>query len=251
MLIIFFTFRRAFKRQCTEDGSWLEGACEPVTCDPPPPIFHGSYHCTDGFRFDSVCKLNCSDAASNSAFAATGGSAHTGAGSNVIRCRKDGNWTGSGGKYALICNTFIGFVSLFLSRSHTHTGEECELTCREGNNDVVILPSNMTVENVLVEHWRNPHKVKSIVCTMGLKWYPHPEFLHCIKGCEPFMGDNYCDSINNRAFCNYDGGDCCQSTVKTKKVIPFPMSCDIRDECSCRDLNAIENRKDAHVHSLG
>ncbi|MEQ2297303.1 hypothetical protein AMECASPLE_033431 [Ameca splendens] len=58
----------------------------------------------------------------------------------------------------------------------------------------------------------------SIVCTMGLKWYPPPELLHCIKGCEPFMGDNYCDPVNNRAFCNYDGGDCCQSTVKTKKV---------------------------------
>lgn len=25
---------------------------------------------------------------------------------------------------------------------------------------------------------------QSIVCTMGLKWYPHPELLHCIKGCE-------------------------------------------------------------------
>ena len=35
---------------------------------------------------------------------------------------------------------------------------------------------------------------------------------------QPFKGDNYCDAINNRAFCNYDGGDCCQSTVKTKKV---------------------------------
>lgn len=35
---------------------------------------------------------------------------------------------------------------------------------------------------------------------------------------QPFMGDNYCDAVNNRAFCNYDGGDCCQSTVKTKKV---------------------------------
>lgn len=44
--------------------------------------------------------------------------------------------------------------------THMHTGEECELTCRESNNDVVILPSNMTVESVLKEHWRNPHKVK-------------------------------------------------------------------------------------------
>lgn len=38
------------------------------------------------------------------------------------------------------------------------------------------------------------------------------------------MGDNYCDFINNRAFCNYDGGDCCASTVKTKKVgLPAPF----------------------------
>lgn len=35
---------------------------------------------------------------------------------------------------------------------------------------------------------------------------------------QPFMRDNYCDAVNNRAFCSYDGGDCCQSTVKTKKV---------------------------------
>lgn len=26
--------------------------------------------------------------------------------------------------------------------------------------------------------------LQSIICTMGLKWYPHPELLHCIKGCE-------------------------------------------------------------------
>lgn len=70
--------RRAFKRQCTEDGSWLEGACEPVTCEPPPAIFHGSYRCTDGFRFDSVCRLNCTDPAGNTASAAAaGGSTHT------------------------------------------------------------------------------------------------------------------------------------------------------------------------------
>uniref|UniRef100_A0A3Q3CDN4 Pappalysin-1 n=1 Tax=Haplochromis burtoni TaxID=8153 RepID=A0A3Q3CDN4_HAPBU len=237
--------RRAFKRQCTEDGTWLEGSCEPVTCDPPPPIFHGSYNCTNGFRFDSTCTLNCSDPAGN-----------TGKGSNEIRCRKDGNWTGSfrlcphsQGQCSLPQNLHYS-LQYSCKRGHG-IGEECELTCREGNNDVVILPHNMTIGKVMKEHWRNPPKLKSIICTMGLKWYPHPEFLHCIKGCEPFMGDNYCDSVNNRAFCNYDGGDCCQSTVKTKKVIPFPMSCDLRDECSCRDPNAVENRKDEHVHYLG
>ncbi|CAB1318528.1 unnamed protein product [Coregonus sp. 'balchen'] len=296
--------RRAFKRQCTEDGSWLEGACEPVTCDPPPAIFHGMYQCTDGFRFDSTCWINCP------------GANHTGPSTNVIRCRKDGNWTGS----FKLCPQSKGQCSLpqnlnpsiRVSCKKGHgIGEECELMCRDSNNDVVILPSNMTADSVLKEHWRNPPKVKNIVCTMGLKWFPHPEVLHCIKGCEPFMGDNYCDSVNNRAFCNYDGGDCCHSTVKTKKakpsqlnfppffsvlsswswdfnrapgphsppaaapfpatlgeprsgpdvaagsatlevkVIPFPMSCDIREDCACRDPKAPEKRKDEHVHSLG
>lgn len=48
----------------------------------------------------------------------------------------------------------------FFYVQHVHIGEECELTCRESNNEVVILPSNMTVDSVLREHWRNPHKVK-------------------------------------------------------------------------------------------
>ncbi len=41
------------------------------------------------------------------------------------------------------------------------------------------------------------------------------------------------------------------TSFSLNQVIPFPMSCDIWDECSCRDPNAIENRKDEHVHSLG
>uniref|UniRef100_A0AAY4ATE2 Pappalysin-1 n=1 Tax=Denticeps clupeoides TaxID=299321 RepID=A0AAY4ATE2_9TELE len=226
--------RRAFKRQCTEDGSWLEGGCEPVTCESPPPVFHGMYQCTDGFRFDSTCWINCN------------GANHTGLTTNMIRCRKDGNWTGS----FHICPQLKGQCSLpqnlhpnirVYCRKGYGIGEECELTCRDNNNNVVILPSNITADSVLKHHWMNPPKVKNIVCTMGLKWYPHPEVLHCIKGCEPFMGDNYCDAINNRAFCNYDGGDCCYSTVKTKKVIPFPMSCDTRKDCACRDPKALEN----------
>ncbi|XP_074067840.1 pappalysin-1 isoform X2 [Macrotis lagotis] len=53
--------KRAFKIQCTQDGSWLEGACVPVTCDPPPPKFHGLYQCTNGFQFNSECKIKCEE----------------------------------------------------------------------------------------------------------------------------------------------------------------------------------------------
>lgn len=49
-------------------------------------------------------------------------------------------------------------------------GEECELTCRENSNEVVILPSNMTVDGVLKEHWRNPHKVK---VSLRVRLRPH------------------------------------------------------------------------------
>ena len=35
---------------------------------------------------------------------------------------------------------------------------------------------------------------------------------------QPFQGDGWCDTINNRAYCNYDGGDCCPSTLSSKKV---------------------------------
>ncbi|TRZ01172.1 hypothetical protein DNTS_014511, partial [Danionella cerebrum] len=213
--------RRAFKRQCTEDGRWLPGGCQPVTCPAPPDVFYGMYQCTDGFRFDSTCWINCEP------------SNHTqqppppckqGIGSNVIRCRKDGNWTGS----FRLCPELKGQCSLpqnlhpsirISCRKGYGIGEECELSCRDSNNDVIILPRNMTASSIMRHHWMNPTKAKHIVCTMGLKWFPHPDALRCIKGCEPFMGDNYCDAINNRAYCNYDGGDCCHSTVKTKKQL--------------------------------
>ncbi|XP_041955675.1 pregnancy-associated plasma protein A, pappalysin 1b [Alosa sapidissima] len=255
--------RRAFKLQCTEEGSWQDGACVPVTCEAPPPVFHGSYQCTHGFQFNSDCRLSCPAHAhpAHSASHATltvraSGRCPQGSVSTVIRCRKDGNWTGSfqlcphlTGQCALPQNTRTG---LHLTCRDGHgVGKECELACRDENNNVVVLPRNMSTDDLMRDHWRNPPKAKTIVCTMGLKWYPDPESLHCIKGCEPFMGDNYCDAINNRAFCSYDGGDCCHSTVKTKKVIPFPMSCDLREDCACRDPRAQENSDGHRQRHLG
>ncbi|XP_039618674.1 pregnancy-associated plasma protein A, pappalysin 1a [Polypterus senegalus] len=227
--------KRAFKIQCTEDGTWQTGDCVPVTCDPPPDMFHGMYQCTKEFYFDSVCRINC-DKQGN----------RTGP-NNEIRCRKDGNWTGSfhvcknikekclsphdlNRNIKLECNEGYGI------------GARCTPTCIYNNSSPVRLLSNITV----IEYWMNPPTVPSIVCTMGLKWYPHPEEIQCIKGCEPFSGDNYCDAVNNRAFCKYDGGDCCASTVKTKKVIPFPMSCDLHGDCACRDPVAQENKRHSH-----
>ncbi|XP_020846268.1 pappalysin-1 [Phascolarctos cinereus] len=236
--------KRAFKIQCTQDGSWLEGACVPVTCDPPPPKFHGLYQCTNGFQFNSECRIKCEESDISSS-----------RGSNVIHCRKDGTWSGS----FHVCKEMHGQCSLpdqlnsnlkLQCSGGYEIGAECATSCLDHNSESIILPINMTVRDI--PHWMNPTRVERVVCTAGLKWYPHPSLIHCVKGCEPFMGDNYCDAINNRAFCNYDGGDCCASTVKTKKVTPFPMSCDLQGDCACRDPKAQEHsRKDLRAYSHG
>ena len=38
-----------------------------------------------------------------------------------------------------------------------------------------------------------------------------------------WIGDAYCDDINNNVYCNFDGGDCCGANVNT----------DYCDECLC------------------
>lgn len=64
-----------------------------------------------------------------------------------------------------MCEQFVQTLMISLGLfCNTHTGEECELTCRDNNSDVVILLSNMTADSVRKEHWRNPPKVKVCVC---------------------------------------------------------------------------------------
>ncbi|KAI6210615.1 hypothetical protein M3Y96_00346900 [Aphelenchoides besseyi] len=57
-----------------------------------------------------------------------------------------------------------------------------------------------------------------------------------------FFGDGWCDFQNNRQYCHFDGGDCCNSTVSTRRVrLMFPMLC-THHLCQCIDPMAVENR---------
>uniref|UniRef100_UPI00398EDE05 pappalysin-1-like isoform X1 n=1 Tax=Pristiophorus japonicus TaxID=55135 RepID=UPI00398EDE05 len=229
--------KRTFKTRCTEDGSWQQGLCVPVICEAVPAKFHGSYQCTNGFQFNSACWINCSDANNQ-----------TEPINNLIRCRKDGTWNGS----LQLCSSMTGDCPqphLLSTRIRLTCkdgygiGAECIPSCLSLQSDPVILPHNMTSADV--EYWMSPPKAENMVCTTELKWYPHPETIHCINSCEQaFVGDNYCDGNNNRAYCSYDGGDCCASTVITKKVIPFPMRCELDGDCACRDPAAQEHSKE-------
>ncbi|XP_053380167.1 pappalysin-1-like [Mercenaria mercenaria] len=60
------------------------------------------------------------------------------------------------------------------------------------------------------------------------------------------ISDGFCDASNNRDVCDWDGGDCCPSTVQGGMVLPMPEDCTA--QCECRDPLAIENRRRRRRH---
>ncbi|XP_007433988.3 pappalysin-2, partial [Python bivittatus] len=212
---------------CLETGFWEEGSCVPVVCKPPPPVFEGMYNCTNGFELDSQCVLSCGPKSKTL----------------PILCTKDGLWT----KEFNLCEELQGECAPpqelnsveYNCEQGYGIGAACIPSCLFLPRDPVTLPENVTADTM--DHKLKPTKVQSIVCTGRLEWYPDPKAIHCITSCEPFHADGWCDTINNRAYCQYDGGDCCSSTVSSKKVVLFPNGCD-QDECTCRDPAAEENQ---------
>ena len=65
--------------------------------------------------------------------------------------------------------------------------------------------------------------------------------IHILFWLQNFIGDGYCDGVNNKAMCSWDGGDCCPSTVQGGVVEPFPSMC--TDACACKDPNSLENQR--------
>ena len=55
--------------------------------------------------------------------------------------------------------------------------------------------------------------------------WPGPQSEGCHEG---WIGDNWCDDVNNNMDCSYDGGDCCGCNVNT----------DYCEICGCSDPNA-------------
>ncbi|KAF7222859.1 pappalysin 2 [Nothobranchius furzeri] len=235
------TPRKYFKLECLEDGQWEENNCEPISCPALHNVFQGLYSCTNGLHYNTRCTLQCPDASENM----------------EIRCAKDGKWTAE----FTMCSTLQGSCSSppdlhsveYSCDQGMEIGDVCYPTCAVVVNvdlhDPVVLPSGVTVD--ALKHWMLPNAVQSIVCTGLMKWYPDPQNIHCIPSCEPFGGDGWCDTINNRAYCQYDGGDCCPSTLSTRKVIQFGADCS-EDECTCRDPDAEENKSRAkHLDGEG
>ncbi|XP_028834109.1 pappalysin-2 isoform X2 [Denticeps clupeoides] len=217
--------KRFLKLECLEEGRWGQGSCSPVSCPKPPSMFEGMYTCTSGLEYNSICTLQCPD-------------------SHSIRCTKDGKWTEEFSMCEKIEGTCppppeLNWVEYSCDEGF-QVGAACYPSCIVALSDPVMLANDTTADTVM--HWMLPSKVQNIVCTGMKQWHPNPKHIHCIQSCEPFGGDGWCDTINNRAYCQYDGGDCCPSTLSTGRVIQFGVDCD-HDECTCRDPEAEENKK--------
>ncbi|KAM6918678.1 pappalysin-2 [Xenentodon cancila] len=225
------TPRKYFRLECREGGQWEENGCEPISCPALPDVFQGMYTCTNGMYYNTLCTLKCPNTTEN----------------REIRCTKDGKWTGEFTMCSSLQETCASPLDLnsveYSCDQGLDIGSVCYPTCIVALgmdlHDPVVLPNGTTAETL--KHWVLPTKVQRIICTGLMKWYPDPQNIHCIQSCEPFGGDGWCDTINNRAYCQYDGGDCCPSTLSTRKVIQFGVDCS-EDECTCRDPDAEENK---------
>ncbi|XP_028936958.1 pappalysin-2 [Ornithorhynchus anatinus] len=219
---------KVLKIQCLEGGVWEQGSCIPVVCKAPSPVFEGMYNCTNGFELGSQCVIHCNPPRKK----------------GPTFCTKEGLWT----EEFKLCENLQGecpppselnLVEYKCSQGFG-IGAVCTPSCVIPPSDPVILPENVTADTM--GHWMEPSKVQNIVCTGRRRWHPDPTTVHCIQSCEPFQADGWCDTINNRAYCRYDGGDCCSSTLSSRKVVPFAADCD-QDECTCRDPKAEENQQ--------
>ncbi|XP_075994344.1 pappalysin-2 [Genypterus blacodes] len=231
------TPKKYLKVECREEGEWEESGCEPISCPALPDVFQGMFTCSSGRQYGSLCTLLCPEPTETS----------------VIRCTKEGGWTAD----FTMCSRLQGSCSAppdvnmveYSCEGGVAVGAICFPKCIMDLRSPVVLPNGTAVDSV--QHWMLPATVQSIVCTGAMSWYPDPQHVHCIQACEPFGGDGWCDTINNRAYCQYDGGDCCPSTLSTRKVIQFGADCN-QDECSCRDPDAEENKSRAkHLGGRG
>uniref|UniRef100_A0AAF5Q729 LNR domain-containing protein n=1 Tax=Wuchereria bancrofti TaxID=6293 RepID=A0AAF5Q729_WUCBA len=92
-----------------------------------------------------------------------------------------------------------------------------KLRCSIGGRQT--LPSG---ENLLVLY-----TIHNISFSISSTFYPQLIVLSCIRSCNrEFMDDSWCDFQNNRSYRDWDGGDCCASTVRGRRVrLMFPSLC--------------------------
>ncbi|KAL3989294.1 hypothetical protein ACH3XW_27090 [Acanthocheilonema viteae] len=211
---------------CSNDGVWIGPTCIPITCPSLKMVYIASYNCTNGFEIGSSCRIQC-----------PGTTQH-----RYAVCKKDGTWSN---RFQCLsppttCHSPPSMRDiLFTCPRRLSPGIMCAVQCRKKGYDAVLedIQSLQSGENLLVLR-----AVHNISCTISSTFYPQVDSLSCVRSCNrEFMGDGWCDFQNNRGYCDWDGGDCCASTVRGGRVrMMFPSLC-TSILCQCIDPFAAEN----------
>ena len=54
-------------------------------------------------------------------------------------------------------------------------------------------------------------------------------------GYEEWIGDSFCDDVNNNEYCHYDNGDCCGQSVKKQFCLNCTaLKCSLTTMCDCK-----------------
>ncbi|XP_070175910.1 pappalysin-1-like [Littorina saxatilis] len=221
------TSRRVFRVTCEGDSTWSGPHCQRVTCPKFDPVYTGLLSCTHDVTVSSRCTLTCPG--SNEA--------------QLVTCNGNGQWNTPLWPCPqfdrLTCPYPRDVSHLALRCSPPAVGAQCSVTCPTPDEVAVYSDSHTTI-TASGRRGVQGEVVNSITCTGTGKWFPPLDRVSCIEICSTeYIGDSWCDARNNRKYCQWDGGDCCESTLGSK-VEPFPQSCG--EDCTCKDPKAAENR---------
>ncbi|VDN92040.1 unnamed protein product [Brugia pahangi] len=203
--------KRIYDMQTSYPVSTIGPSCVLVTCPSPKIVYIGSYNCTNGFEIGPSYRFQCPGIAQH----------------RYSVCKKDGAWSNrfqcSSPQTACLSPPSMRNIQFTCPRRLYPVLEETQT-----------LPSG---ENLLVLR-----TVHNISCTISSTFYPQVDALSCVRSCNrEFMDDGWCDFQNNRGYCDWNGGDCCASTVRGGCVrLMFPSLC-TSFLCQCIDPFGAEN----------
>ncbi|XP_067938651.1 pappalysin-1-like isoform X2 [Watersipora subatra] len=203
---------RRDKTVCLRTGKW-DKECVRIECEKIPAVWTGLYTCTDGLNSGTVCTATCPATQVSS----------------VMSCLPTGRWNSS----FAACETDNHCPGITGTREDvkfnctgTTAGSVCRVSCL--NNSLTEYQQKDGVFSVFRD---------KLHCTYSGSWSADIDSISCHPLCQPeYMGDGWCDAVNNRQVCHWDEGDCCSSTSKASVVQAYPESCS--SECSCRDPEA-------------
>ncbi|XP_012934986.1 pappalysin-1-like [Aplysia californica] len=224
--------RRLSAVTCSSSSRWSGRGCVAVTCPHLDPIYKGLVTCSKGRQVYSTCRLRCP------------GETRT----QSVTCKPSGKWSSR----LTPCTSFrstrcpklksrVVEASLTVRCRGYVVGTKCPCHCPTPDEEAVIFKKKANVRSMSTDTSGASRDVviNHVTCTGAGHWFPNPVDLKCVQSCNRnTVSDGWCDARNNRRRCQYDGGDCCQSTLGGP--VQAPNSC--VNACSCKDPRAKENR---------